>query len=98
MHFTRVDTQLLSATTAQHNVGDSPCAACAACRFVAASGADAPVRLFVSPCADSRVVVVGCASMLHACVQAALAPTISITVHAAETTAAGSTADGEQGY
>jgi hypothetical protein len=46
--------------------------------------------------ADSRAVVVGCASHLHVCVQAALAPTISITVHAAETTATGSTAAGEQ--
>ena len=90
----RVKTRLLSAATAQHKVCDSPCAVCAACRFAAA---DAPVRLLVSPvCADSRAVVVGCASHLHVCVQAALAPTISMTVHAAETTAAGSTAAGEQ--
>jgi hypothetical protein len=96
MHFTRVDTQLLSATTAQHNVGDSPCAVCAACHFVAAP-ADAPVRLFVSPVLI-RVLWLWVAPVICMCVcRQLLAPTVSITVHAAETTAAGSTAAGEQG-
>ena len=41
----RVETQLLSAATAQHKV--TVCDVCAVCHFSAAS-ADAPVRLLVS--------------------------------------------------